>query len=655
MNKKISAVLISALMVLTMFTALVPSASAAKEVAAPYEFIGVVNTTTPTDFFNLAATSAGNPSLLFYDLDDEIGQEELTAISGSGADAELTIGEGNLTYSTTNWEDPETPGDYYVAWLGAKYFVITNTSTWRISEKLFDEDDNDDHLLRVGESLSLADGWGITALEIDVDGGEAWISLTQDGEEVDNEVVTEGFFFIYEEDLGASDDTVVINFTVETVFAGMNTNLVKVSNIDLISTEVVEIKNGDDDVIDGYTIATTTGTLSMDNDDDVSLAGDDVTDILGGRFGIRVNEPETMAAVVRTITEPGTYELIGIVNATPTGDEFFNLTATSAGNPALLFYDLDDEIGQEELIAISGSGADAPLTIGKGNLTYSTSDWEDPDTPGDYYVAWLGAKYFVVTNTSTWRISEKLFDEDDNDDHLLRVGESLSLADGWGITALEIDVDGGEAWISLTQDGEEIDNEVVTEGLFFVYEEDLGASDDTVVINFTVETVFAGMNTNLVKVSNIDLISTEVVEIKNGDDDVIDGYTIATTTGTLSMDNDDDVSLAGDDVTDILGGRFGIRVNEPETMAAIVQEVIVGGGVTTTATATPVSPTATATEVGTNGEDGTEDGTAAPTEGPTAEPTEEPIPEPTPEPGFEAVFAVAGLLAVAYLVLRQRD
>jgi len=29
-------------------------------------------------------------------------------------------------------------------------------------------------------------------------------------------------------------------------------------------------------------------------------------------------------------------------------------------------------------------------------------------------------------------------------------------------------------------------------------------------------------------------------------------------------------------------------------------------------------------------------------------------PEPTPTPGFGAVFAIAGLLAVAYLVLRER-
>jgi len=61
-----------------------------------------------------------------------------------------------------------------------------------------------------------------------------------------------------------------------------------------------------------------------------------------------------------------------------------------------------------------------------------------------------------------------------------------------------------------------------------------------------------------------------------------------------------------------------------------------------TATAEPTAaPTATPTA------------TTVPTAEPTAEPTEEPTPTPTP-PGFEAVFAIAGMLAIAYLVLRRR-
>jgi len=47
--------------------------------------------------------------------------------------------------------------------------------------------------------------------------------------------------------------------------------------------------------------------------------------------------------------------------------------------------------------------------------------------------------------------------------------------------------------------------------------------------------------------------------------------------------------------------------------------------------------------------------TPTPTPTPTATPTPTWTPAPTPEePGFEAVFAIAGLLAIAYVVLRRK-
>jgi S-layer protein (TIGR01567 family) len=655
MNKKITAVALTALMVLTMFTAMVPMASAAEEVAAPYEFMAAVNTTSANNWFTFELNSHDNPSLLYFDLDDKVGEEYLNVYSGNGTDEDdLTIGEGNLTYTTALWADPDTPADLYVAWLGAKFFVVDNGSgDWIISEKLVDEDDDDDHLLRVGESLSLPEGFALSALEIDVDGGEAWISLTKDGEEIDNEVVQEGHNFVYEEDLGASDDTVVMNFTVETVFAGMNTNLVKVNDIDLISMDTVEVENNDEDLIDDYKVRTAENSISIESIEDVSLSEDGVVDIFGDRFSVRVNEDGDYGALIKIITEPGTYELMAAVNAT-SADNWFTFELSSSANPSLLYFDLDDKVGEEYLNAYSGNGTDEDdLTIGEGNLTYTTALWADPDTPTDLYVAWLGEKFFVVDNGSgDWIISEKLVDEDDDDDHLLRVGESLSLPEGFALSALEIDVDGGEGWISLTKDGEEIDNEVVQEGNYFVFEEDLGASDDTVVINFTVETVFAGMNTNLVKISDIDLISMDTVEVENNDEDLIDDFKVRTSDNSISIESIEDISLSEDGVVDIFGDRFSIRVNEDGDYAAVIQTFIIGGGVEVTETPEAVATdevTGEPTEVVTGEE------TAAPDEEETAEVVETPVTEPTEEPGFEAVFAIAGLLAVAYLVLRQRE
>ncbi|MBN1455775.1 MAG: hypothetical protein JW945_05965 [Methanomicrobia archaeon] len=92
-----------------------------------------------------------------------------------------------------------------------------------------------------------------------------------------------------------------------------------------------------------------------------------------------------------------------------------------------------------------------------------------------------------------------------------------------------------------------------------------------------------------------------------------------------------------------------------------------GGGTTTpTPTASPitspgVSPAPTATPTGTAtpsaAPSGTPGSTGTPTPAPTASatPTTAPTAEPTPkEPGFEALFAITGFLAVAYLLIGRR-
>ena len=92
------------------------------------------------------------------------------------------------------------------------------------------------------------------------------------------------------------------------------------------------------------------------------------------------------------------------------------------------------------------------------------------------------------------------------------------------------------------------------------------------------------------------------------------------------------------DTTDAVEGTYTMEADD-------------GDGHTDSVTVTigPVAPTATPTAVPTAAP------TAAPTAVPTPEPTAEPTAEPTPEPpGFEAVFAIAGMLAIAYLVVRKR-
>ena len=346
------------------------------------------------------------------------------------------------------------------------------------------------------------------------------------------------------------------------------------------------------------------------------------------------------------------YEFMGAVEPIPA---FFNLT--SKENPGILYYDIDEKEGKETLVI----NIDDDLDITDGNFTYTTSTYDSDDSTLEL-IAWTGESYAVIVNeTSEMWISEYIVDEDDDDEYILRVGESLSLPEGFSITAEQIDIEGDKALFTISQDGEELDTEVVdtkskslTEA-YFVYDTDLDddGDDDDEVMNFTVETVFAGTTSNVVKIKNIDLISMNTIEIKNNDDDLYKDYIVKVKSGTVTieLDNDEDISLNSDGVTDIFGDRISIRINEDDDYAAVVKVVTIGGAVSTataTATATEtVDVNATATVV-----DGTPTGTD---DAPPVETTTTPEPTDTDVPGFEAVFAVAGLLAVAYLVLRQRE
>ena len=264
------------------------SAEVVEEIETHYEIIGATNASTIT---SLCATSVDNPSILYYDLEENVGNESIFI----PIYPDLTIPKGELIYTTESWGEN-------IAFGGDKYAVIDrNATNWIIAEKLIDEHEEDSHLLRVAETIHLTDGWGITVLEVDVEGEEAWLSLTKDGEEVNNQVVREGEDFMYTLDLDLPNKIKVLNFTLETVFVGMNTALVKINSINLISTDTLNINNNSTNLIDGYIIKIEHNQIIVKNNTDIKLLIGTLTNIIGNLFTVRVNEAGNGVALVKQI------------------------------------------------------------------------------------------------------------------------------------------------------------------------------------------------------------------------------------------------------------------------------------------------------------------------------------------------------------------
>ena len=127
------------------------------------------------------------------------------------------------------------------------------------------------------------------------------------------------------------------------------------------------------------------------------------------------------------------------------------------------------------------------------------------DISGGRFYAMVGSK--VALNGNSDALVNRLVNEGIDDDHLLRVGESLSLPGDIKFTPVEINGDGKNVCFSLSKDGQEISNKLVNEGELYTHieEEIMGETEVPVFVTF-VETIFSAMNTNLVKITSTWLI-----------------------------------------------------------------------------------------------------------------------------------------------------
>jgi len=168
-----------------------------------YEVLGAINATGTT----FKATSTDNPAVLYYDLEDRDGYSSFTFPLYDN----LTISNGELNYTTTPWGD-------YIGWGSKKYFVIEHNATnWIIAEKLVDENSRDYYYIFDNQTISLPEGWGINAKEIDPENKTVLLSMTKDNVIIYSETVNENNNFVHKANLGAPDKTEILNLTVETV------------------------------------------------------------------------------------------------------------------------------------------------------------------------------------------------------------------------------------------------------------------------------------------------------------------------------------------------------------------------------------------------------------------------------------------------------
>jgi S-layer protein (TIGR01567 family) len=437
-----------------------------------------------------------------------------------------------------------------------------------------------------------------------------------------------------------------------------------------------EIQGSDDYGVFQVTQATSTG-IKMDNKNTVSLSRNTDTTLMGNLvFSIADNSVLRFYPQV-TYKDPGKYEVRGSVADASNPTSNTNWTAL---NFAGFYYDMKNNISTETLsISQSLSSLQSSRIINENKLVYTTkpqpsqfkmNDKENVTVDGDAnysVVGWQAEKWIAVNGIGN-KLAKLAFEMDKEDKKTLTTGETWSLGSGYELTINAVDARATprQVWFTLKKDGAIIDegigqgaasDKASKQNAVYYKTKTILGEQDSLLFTVYVDSIFSGATSDMVQFRYAWLIDESTAkEIQGSDDYGVFQVTQATSTG-ISMDNKNTVSLSRNTETTLMGNLvFKIADNAILRFYPMVAFVIGGEGtnittggttprVTTTGNrSTTLTATSTPFVTGTTAKPATTETTPATT---TAKATPK-------EPGFEAVFAIAGLLAVAFLVLRQR-
>ncbi|MEA2045379.1 MAG: S-layer protein domain-containing protein [Euryarchaeota archaeon] len=567
-------------------------------------------------------------------------------------------------------------------------------------------DDDDEYTFTTGTPLKLAEGYELSIKAIDLDGNKVYVKLYKDGKSVDSAVIEpstdnptmEDKTYAYTRDLGDTEDIVVIAVHFKNAFRGAEQDLATVDGVWQISDTCADVE--EDTEYGKMTIQTVNSDegdmfIEMDNEDSKITLNKNKDTSLMEDIRIRTADQDDITAedplrfyIYKELTEPGTYEIRG--NVADLGDtEFTWNTSNFVG----FFYDIDDNLGRESITMTitEGNALDEP-----GGIVYNTEAQEDGfefDEWGEYYtIGFLAEEYFAgyVEAEADPKENSYLYDEsedenlmvdeqlskiltDDDEEYTFTTGTPLKLKEGYELSIKAIDLDGNKVYVELYKDGKSVDSAVVEpsmdnptmEDKTYAYTRDLGDTEDIVVIAVHFKNAFRGAEQDLATVDGVWQISDTYADVE--EDTEYNKMTIQTVNSDegdmfIEMDNEDNKITLNKNKDTLLMENIRIKTADQTSTAEdplrfyIYEELVIEGEEEVAPEPVVSEPVVEEPVV----EEPVEE--EAVVEEPVEEEAvvEEPVEEEPAEdnggiPGFEAVFAITGLLAVSYLVLRRRD
>ncbi len=545
----------------------------------------------------------------FYDMENNVGTEELTIdLDGNSR----TVDEGMLTYRTKSKELDFEFGDWgtyqVIGFMADKYFAgyIENEdeeSLFNQNVSLLNEgqlrkvliDSDDESTIQTGSVLTLEEGYELQIKQIDIDGNKVYLGLSKDGEEIDSKVVSpessmKSSTYEYEVEI-SGEDVPIIMAHISNVFASTESALVTVDGLFQLSDTYASVENGDEYEKMKVTDVSDEG-VEMENDNTLTLRKGSTTEIFGDVGFIVADAEELRFAPV--VERAGPQEVRGTVIDPSEVDEFTWTPYNFEG----FYYDIDDNVGTEELKAIISGGT----KIEEGDLTYKTRPQSvefEYDSWGEYdVIGFMAGKYFAGYNNLT-----KFADEasainegelrkvliDDDDSQTIASGSVLSLEEGYDLRIKQVDLNGNKVYLALAKDGEEVDSKVVTpssdaedRASSYLYKVDIGSETDVPIIAVHLESVFKSTESDLATVDAIFQISDSPESVEEGE---VHGKMKVEGLGDdgIEMQNDGSISLSRDKTIEIMDNlKFKVADSADRLTAPVAMKAGEGADMTLT-------------------------------------------------------------------------
>jgi len=602
--------------------------------------------------------------------------------------------ENGLEYnSTTRTFTKNTTGGYYarLGWFSEVY-VAVNGKANKLAKLVKEQKKEEKQTLKLGTIWNLGEGYNLTveALDTRTSPRQAWLSLSKDGKTLDNKVVSEGEVYTYlEKSLKGESDVPAFVTYVESIFTGEQSDatFVQLRYTWLISQNVLEVKAGDLFGVFEVKEANEDYLLLYNKDKSISLDQNTVQPLYGDiKFKVADSATALRFYPIVEKTAPGKYEVRG---GAYDQSKYKNLVWDAQRFPGF-WYALGGGKSSENLTIDQSASSltNASRTIDKEKLLYNTSRTDQKyvvfsekgkkvengleynsttrtftkSTAGGYYarLGWFSEVY-VAVNGKANKLAKLVKDQKKEEKQTLTIGETWSLGEGYNLTAQAIDAKASprQAHLVFSKDGNKLDDKIVTEGQVYTYvQKSLAGESDVPVFVTYVESIFAGATSDIVQLRYTWLISQNVLEIKAGDkfgvfevkeanEDYLLLYNIDK---SISLDQNTVQPLYGDLKFKVADSATALRFY-PFVEHTIQSETKVepkstnSSAIVTTPAATPTSTSKPASVQ-----------TVAPTVvGTTTRVKTTSTPAPKQTLGFEAMFAIAGLVVTAYLVLRKRN